>query len=72
MGKSQALQRAAVLAMRDAAALMVMKLDKETQISSLLNKPATQTGPAMDAESDRANEPGVQTTALEEITDESS
>ena len=72
MGKMQALERAAVLAMRDAAALMVMKLDQETQISSLLNKPAVQTEPAMDSQSDRANETGVQTTALEETTDESS
>lgn len=32
---SQALQRAAVLAMRDAAALMIMKLDQATGISSI-------------------------------------
>jgi hypothetical protein len=65
MGKSQALQRAAVLAMRDAAALMVMKLDEETQISTLINKPATQPAPV-------SNENDVQTTALEGPTDDSS
>ena len=65
MGKSQALQRAAVLAMRDAAALMVMKFDEETQISTLINKPATQPAPAPD-------ETDVQTTALEGPTDDSS
>jgi hypothetical protein len=34
---SSALQRAAVLAMRDAAALIIMQLDKATQISALAN-----------------------------------
>lgn len=34
---SSALERAAVLAMRDAAALIIMQLDKATQISSLAN-----------------------------------
>ena len=72
MGKSQALQRAAVLAMRDAAALMVMKLDEETQISSLLNQPAAQPVPAVEPQTDHTDETGVQTTALEDITDESS
>jgi hypothetical protein len=72
MGKSQALQRAAVLAMRDAAALMVMKFDQETQISTLLNKPATQIAPVTEAPSESPDEGGIQTTALEEITDESS
>jgi hypothetical protein len=35
LGKTDALQRAAVLAMRDAAALMIMKFDDVTRISSL-------------------------------------
>lgn len=35
LGNSNALQRAAVLAMRDAAALIIMQLDKATQISAL-------------------------------------
>ena len=34
MGGSSALQRAAVLAMRDAAALMIDKLDRETGVGS--------------------------------------
>jgi len=72
LGKSQALQRAAVLAMRDAAALMVMKFEQETQISSLLEQPATQSVPAVDPQSDPPDETDVQTTALEETTDESS
>jgi len=37
MNKSDALQRAAVLAMRDAAALMIMKLDEATGIGKLGN-----------------------------------
>jgi hypothetical protein len=37
MNGSSALQRAALLAMRDAAALIIMQLDKATQISSLAN-----------------------------------
>jgi hypothetical protein len=37
MNGSSALQRAAVLAMRDAAALIIMQLDKATQISALAN-----------------------------------
>ena len=37
------LKRAAVLAMRDAAALMIMKLDKSTGITSLKDRPARPT-----------------------------
>ena len=40
MGGSDALQRAAVLAMRDAAALMIMKFDEQTLFTSLAD-PAT-------------------------------
>lgn len=36
MGGSDALQRAAILAMRDAAALMIMKFDDQTLLSSLI------------------------------------
>lgn len=43
MGGSDALQRAAVLAMRDAAALMIMRLDDETEISSLAPRTAQAT-----------------------------
>jgi hypothetical protein len=37
LNSSNALQRAAVLAMRDAAALIIMQIDKATQISELAN-----------------------------------
>ena len=37
INSSNALQRAAVLAMRDAAALIIMQIDKATQISQLAN-----------------------------------
>ena len=39
MNKDEALKRAAVLAMRDAAALMIMKFDKVTRISELADEP---------------------------------
>ncbi|MDH3430638.1 MAG: hypothetical protein OEQ14_11585 [Gammaproteobacteria bacterium] len=70
MGGSEALQRAAVLAMRDAAALMIMKFDNVTRISSLAEKPAPETGPAAEPESEQAPEADVQTTALEGTQDE--
>jgi hypothetical protein len=40
------LKRAAILAMRDAAALMVMKLDKSTGIMKLKDRPASASPPA--------------------------
>ncbi len=46
MGGSDALQRAAILAMRDAAALMIMQLDKSTGISLLADTHATMPDPA--------------------------
>ncbi len=56
MGGDKALHRAAVLAMRDAAALIIMQLDKATGISSLSREPlsnvAASPGPAM-------SEPGL-------------
>lgn len=39
LGGSDSLRRAAVLAMRDAAALMIMQMDKATKISTLANGP---------------------------------
>jgi len=56
MNKSDALQRAAVLAMRDAAALMIMKLDEVTGIGRL--------GHVAMPISDTVNEGEVQSTAL--------
>jgi hypothetical protein len=70
MGKSQALQRAAVLAMRDAAALMVLKFDEETQISSLINKPVSPTEPVVDPQTDLDVDTEAQTTVLEGATDD--
>jgi hypothetical protein len=43
LGKDEALRRAAVLAMRDAAALMIMKFDKVTRISQLGEDTGAQT-----------------------------
>ena len=63
-GGDQALQRAAVLAMRDAAALIILQMDKSTGISKLSNASA-QEHQASGAE------PGVQTTAAEDPFDES-
>jgi hypothetical protein len=45
MGGSSALQRAAVLAMRDAAALMIMKFDNVTRISTLAGAGTTPPAP---------------------------
>jgi len=59
-GGDAALRRAAVLAMRDAAALIIMQMDKSTGISSLANASAANPGPAG---------PVLQTNA-EETTDE--
>lgn len=61
MGGSSALQRAAVLAMRDAAALMIMKFDEQTLFSSLAD-PSTQL-PAVADEND-GEESETQATVL--------
>ncbi len=55
MGGSNALQRAAVLAMRDAAALMIMKFDDQTLFTSLAD-PSTQLPAVADEESAEAEE----------------
>lgn len=60
-GNDEALRRAAVLAMRDAAALIIMQMDKSTGISSLMN--------AGDAVPD-ADDAAIQTTAVEESGDD--
>lgn len=46
MGGSDALQRAAILAMRDAAALMIIKLDEPMLIASLTGTPDSTAAPA--------------------------
>jgi hypothetical protein len=62
---SQALQRAAILAMRDAAALMIIKLDEMTGISKLAESRAAIAVPT-------ATETvgGAETSALEESSDD--
>ena len=61
-GGDEALRRAAVLAMRDAAALIILQMDKTTGISSLANVNSS-TAPAQ--------EPVIKTTAVEEQDDDS-
>ena len=53
---SQALQRAAILAMRDAAALMIMKLDETAGISKMAELRATIAGPEIDALEETSDE----------------
>lgn len=75
MGGDAALRRAAVLAMRDAAALIVMQMDKATQISRLNRNSVSSvaagpdSSPLEPAEADPAEEE-PQTTASEETPDE--
>lgn len=71
LGKTDALQRAAVLAMRDAAALMIMKFDDVTRISSLADSSRDATPIAQPKENGGGAEK-VQATAVEGIPDESS
>jgi hypothetical protein len=78
MGGDDALRRAAILAMRDAAALMVMQLDKATRISRLNRSKVSSA--AVRSEPEKAEKPeqtmpepdeeGPQTSASEEIADE--
>lgn len=70
LGGSSALQRAAVLAMRDAAALMIMKFDNVTRISSLAGASSTPRSPLLQPKPEPAEEAEVQTTALEGNVDE--
>jgi hypothetical protein len=71
-GSDEALRRAAVLAMRDAAALVILQMDKATGISKLS---AATRGPDMLTEpppsDDVAGEKLMQTTATEEPPDDS-
>jgi len=70
MNSSAALQRAAILAMRDAAALMIMKFDNVTRISSLAGGSLTKIAPAVESETGDTEGTEVQTTALEGSDDE--
>lgn len=70
MGRTDALQRAAVLAMRDAAALVIIKFDNVTRISSLADKSAAAGTPPVELPADESEDAEVQTTALEGHPDE--
>jgi hypothetical protein len=72
MNKSDALQRAAILAMRDAAALMVMKLDEVTGISKLGNSIPSASTPVSVQTPVSADEDKVQTSAREGQQDDAS
>lgn len=70
VSKDEALRRAAVLAMRDAAALMIMKFDKVTRISELADRPSRVAAPPAEP----ATQPGdeeAQATIAKEPDDES-
>lgn len=67
-GGDNALQRAAVLAMRDAAALVILQMDKATGISQLGKKAAPAASPAPVEQT--LTPAAQQTTATEVITDE--
>jgi len=66
MGSAKGLERAAVLAMRDAAALMIMKFDSVTQISSLADRPPTPSVP------EQTGSESVRSTTMEGIQDDAS
>jgi hypothetical protein len=72
-GSDQALRRAAVLAMRDAAALVILQMDKATGISKLSAAARSPELPTQvpPEESPPDTEPVMQTTATEESNDDS-
>ena len=72
MNKSDALHRAAVLAMRDAAALMIIKLDEVTGISSLGNSAPAASTPVAAPLLDVVGGDGGQSSALEGQPDDAS
>lgn len=68
-GDDEALRRAAVLAMRDAAALIILQMDKATGISALSE--GRDKGVAGVPEADQAGPGNLQTTASEDVRDDS-
>ena len=68
-GSDAALRRAAVLAMRDAAALIIMQMDKSTGVSKLAQSASNPATPDT-APSDEPEASTLQTTAAEETVDE--
>jgi len=70
MGGDNALRRAAVLAMRDAAALVIMQMDRATGISSLNREPLSSAAASPGPELPNTMVEETQTTAAEDTTDE--
>ncbi len=70
MGADNALRRAAVLAMRDAAALVIMQMDRATGISSLNREPLSSAAASPGPELPNTMVEETQTTAAEDTTDE--
>ena len=70
MGGDNALRRAAVLAMRDAAALVIMQMDSATGISSLNREPLSSAAASPGPELPNTMVEETQTTAAEDTTDE--
>jgi len=68
-GGDDALRRAAVLAMRDAAALIILQMDKATGISKLRRAAASEE-PAVDADPPAAAPTTLQSQAQEDPTDD--
>ena len=66
-GGDDALRRAAVLAMRDAAALIILQMDRETGISKLAR---TRSGSNIGVPAVIPEEDGVQATAAEDVPDD--
>lgn len=67
---SQALQRAAILAMRDAAALMIMKLDEATGISMIAARNSSAAGPTAEFVMPRLGEDEIAAVSDKELADE--
>jgi hypothetical protein len=70
MGGDAALRRAAVLAMRDAAALVIMQMDKATRISRLRRKSSSNVAAGPDPTLPQPADEEPQTAASEETADE--
>ncbi len=71
-GNSASLQRAAVLAMRDAAALIIMKLDSATGIGALADGRPVNAAPGISVRpgDDESDDGELQTTAIEGLANE--
>ena len=71
-GGSDALRRAAVLAMRDAAALMIMKLDDQTGISALSSSASAASVAGPTPQPTATDDSDLRTTVLEGSDDDTS